>query len=206
MTGWMGNYGDRAPARFIPASEPARLVTPGMGFQPDSAGGYGVVSVTGDRHDQVSKDAPAWFGAAINALANAGAGVAVLARKVGSSGKYNFWSIPAGVTTVAQWEAATAVLVAEADARRASAKADKVSASIGAERAAHEKLAAAHRGMVVEFHAGEIAKGASGAVRCLAVSSVLTEDGQELTIRTLRDGWDMWSQPKYSLQVLEVAA
>ena len=202
MGTWMGNYDDRAPARFVPASEPARLVRPALAFQPDSSGGYGVPSVTGSRHDQVAKEAPTWFGSAISALAEQKADVSVLARKVGSAGKYNFWAPPVGATSPASWEAMTAEAVAVQTARLSAERLAKEDAALTAERARHEAAAQARNGLVIEFFPGEVVRAPSGAMRALSTSVVLTEEGEEIRLQTTWDGWDMCSQPQYRIAAL----
>lgn len=137
MSGWMGNYTERSkPAAFRPLDEPARLVTPENGFAPSSTGGHGAPSVTGDRHDQPAREAPAWFAATIEALCAAGGGVEVAARCIGSAGKYRFWSVPAGVRTPAEWEAATRQIQ--------SARVDAKAARRAEESAVAAELASTH--------------------------------------------------------------
>ena len=152
--GHFGNYSDRAPARFVPAAEQARLVTPSRAFQPDSGGGHGIPSVSGDRHDQVAKEAPAWFRASVEALAMAEAGVAVLAQKIGGAGNYRFWSAPSECQSQQQWEKATATAIADRAVVRAAA--DAAQAAAAAEwaatfPAAHEVFAA-KKGWVIVDH------------------------------------------------------
>lgn len=195
---WMGTYSERTtPARFVPAVEPARLVTPALAFQPDSSGGSGVPSVTGDRHDQVAKKAPAWFRASIDALAGQKAGVSVLARKVGSAGKYRFWSTPLGVTTLAQWEAATGAMVAERDGARADALAARIAVATARAEARHNAEAAKLGGLVIEFDAGEYVSGGWGDV-CLAKSVALTDGGDTVVIETVLSGYSMFSCPVFT--------
>ena len=113
MSGWMGNYSERGASRFQLVSQPARLVCPADAFQPDSGGGGGVTSVTGDRHDVVSNTSPDWFREVVVSLSAAKGSTMVAAECVGKSGKYRFWDLPKGVKTLSQWEAVTATLSAE---------------------------------------------------------------------------------------------
>jgi len=101
---WYGNHERRATrAKFKPSSETATLVQPGIAFVPDSFGGYGAPSVTGDRHDQVSNKAPAWLGDLVAAIAHRFDGMSdwdrasrsgLWLKKEGSAGKYRFWGLP----------------------------------------------------------------------------------------------------------------
>ena len=117
MNGWMGNY-EHSKSSFIPKDGETELVWPKSAFKADSFGGYGIPSVTGDKHDVVSKDAPPFFTAVITACHKGE--IPVSARCIGSAGSYRFWTTPKGVKTVADWEAVTKELVTEFDKKMAA--------------------------------------------------------------------------------------
>lgn len=112
MSGWMGNYENRANARFIAESYSPQVVWPALAFQPDASGGYGVDSVTGDRHDVLARDNPSWAKAILAAAIEAK--MPLRAKRIGHAGKYAFWLLCAA--SPAEAEAESLRLKAEADA------------------------------------------------------------------------------------------
>jgi hypothetical protein len=111
--GWMGNYTERQrPAKFIPFSGQPETVWPGRGFHADSGGGYGCDCVTSSRYDVLARGNPAW--AATVLAAAVAAGMPLVARRVGSAGKYRFWLLCA--SNPAEAEKQSRRLKVEADA------------------------------------------------------------------------------------------
>jgi hypothetical protein len=173
-----GNY-EGGRASFVPCNEPARLVVPCLAFVPDSYGGGGMPSVTGNRHDQVAKEAPAWFKASIEALALKDSGQNVLARMVGSAGKYRFWSVPEAVRSLDEWEAATAKYLAacmDLHAAKAAEKAEKDAAWAASFVSAQAELASVRGWVVVDTRPGRALAPAGH------VTIAMAEDGQVFEI------------------------
>jgi len=130
----MGNYPERGRARFSPKTGPTELVAPKSAFQPDSSGGYGVPSVTGDRHDQVANEAPEWFRLVVSAICESESSQRLVARQIGAAGKYRFWTVPAGISSAKElFAAADAMCAAHKDACAAyvaKARADENAANL----------------------------------------------------------------------------
>ena len=147
-------------AQFVPSRDrTTQVVRPKNAFAPDIYGGYGVASVTGDRHDQVACEAAGWFGELVEQLSEAGKGVPIAAVHVGSAGKYRFWRQPRecgspkeclelGARMAAEAEAAKAAV---ADARDQRAR-DVIVAGLSA---ALEYAAENKHGVVVDTVRGE---------------------------------------------------
>ncbi|OLP04626.1 hypothetical protein BLL52_4292 [Rhodoferax antarcticus ANT.BR] len=179
--GWMGNY-ESGKSRFVPCADGARLVTPALAFVPDSAGGCGMPSVTGDRHDQVAKEAPAWFKTSVQTLASMSAGQIILARITGTAGKYRFWSSPVGVQSPADWETATAKEIRAFKLEQSTKAAEKAAADAEWATsfvAAQAALASDHGWVVVDTRPG----------RALYpdghVTIAMAEDGRVFEIRSV---------------------
>ena len=102
---WYGNHQDRErPAKFRPADDQdPKVVYPATAFQPDAAGGYGVPSLTGDRHDVLARDNPPWAAQVLESVI--AAGKPLRAIKIGSAGKYRFWRLAAPTAESALEEA-----------------------------------------------------------------------------------------------------
>jgi hypothetical protein len=167
----MGNYSERGKPAFRPGTDPARLVAPADAFAPDSGGGGGVTSVTGDRHDVVAQNAPRWFAATIAALAADKGGTRVAARCIGRAGKYRFWDLPEGVTTATQWQAVTA----ELEAARFEATRHEREASLRSTLRGHS-LRAQQMGMEVVEVAGDVDTWQS------ATTTAMHDDGRVVVI------------------------
>lgn len=167
---WNGNYerSDRR-SRFVPANEPAKLVTPQMAFVSDAYGGFGTPSVDG-RHDVLADRCPEWFRERIEALAQQSAGVQVAALRVGSAGKYRFWTAPCA--TAQEWEALSTKLVEEQNARIAATRAEGA-AFIERQNRKYREAQLADQRLTVALELGPTPYG-----RAIAV----TEDGHEVLL------------------------
>ena len=188
---------DRVASPFRPETSPCRLVQPEDAFQPSSGGGYGVASMTGNRHDVVAKSAPEWFRILVVALSAAKGSTKIAARCIGSAGKYRFWDLPAGVTTAAQLEAMTAPMVAEVAARHAAEEVNKLTQAVSSLRARHEAAAASVNGIVIDFACRP--DGLEGD------STVLADDGREFAVTTREDAQFMGFGRRYETSIKEIA-
>jgi len=104
------------PHMPAPADEVPCLVQPGLAFRPDSSGGYGELSPTGQRHDVLAREAPPWLAAVIEAAAEASR--PLLLRRLGRAGKYRFWSTDA--RSASELLSASTAAEAERDTARAT--------------------------------------------------------------------------------------
>ena len=78
-----------APARFVAQSGEPKLCSPEVKFVGDHRPKY--LTVDGDRHHVPAERQPKW---ALGEIAAAAAeGRNVLARKIGSAGKFSFWEL-----------------------------------------------------------------------------------------------------------------
>lgn len=115
---WFENHGDGHKAKFVPCDEPPAVVWPARGFHNDSGGGYGTDCVTNSRYDVLARDNPSWAEAVLSAAI--AAKMPLLARRVGSAGKYHFWLLCASSPAEAQEQSLR--LKAEHDAAEEAAQ------------------------------------------------------------------------------------
>jgi len=122
---WMGCYERRdEKAKFIPSDDRAtKVVWPKNAFMPDIYGGHGIPSVTGERHDQVAREAAGWFKQLVEELSEGSGEIPIAAVKIGSAGKYKFWREPNGVRSAAECLKLGAEMVAAEEAEKAAREA-----------------------------------------------------------------------------------